>query len=181
MTAGAFDDVPPRRWPAYTIAVGIGLFCVVVLGAAAGEQIFTDKPMTDDAYVAVGATGLRIATIGLALAAVQRWGRIVPARLLSMALWAAAIGQLAYPIAETVVKAAILLNVMEPLQKGISNMTPAGWFNFGAAWLIWGVPGWLFVLLANDHRRRHRLSWLWAPLGAAGGVVGLAALGLLIS
>ncbi|GAB3840601.1 hypothetical protein [Kribbella italica] len=179
--AGALDDALPRRWPAYTIAAGIGLFCVVVLGIALGEQVLTDKPMTSDGFVALGATGLRIVTIGIALAAVQRWGRIVPARLLSMALWAVALGQLAYPIAETVVKAAILLTLMEPVDKGISNMTPVGWFNFAAAWLVWGVPGCLFAILANDHRRRFQLSWLWAPVGAAGGVAGLAVLGLLIS
>ncbi|GAA1615789.1 hypothetical protein GCM10009789_82330 [Kribbella sancticallisti] len=41
--------------------------------------------------------------------------------------------QLAYPVAETLVKAAILLHLIEPLDKGISNMSPVGWFNFAAA------------------------------------------------
>ncbi|TWD79268.1 hypothetical protein FB561_0324 [Kribbella amoyensis] len=171
----------PRRWPAYVIAVGIGLFCVVVLAIAGGEQLLTDKPMTSDGLVAIGATVLRIGTIALALAAVTKWDRILPARLMSMALWAVALGQLAYPAAETVVKAAILLDLMEPVNKGISNMSAVGWFNFGAAWLVWGVPGCLFTLLALDHRRRHQLSWVWAPLGAVGGLVALGALGFLIS
>lgn len=172
---------PLRRWPAYVVAFGVGAFCVIVLGTAAVQQLFLDHPAGPDSAVALGATVLRLLTIGVALAAVSDWGRRFPPVLLSMALWALAIGQLAYPAAETIVKALILLDLMEPISKGISNMSPTGWFNFGAAWLIWGVPGAMFAVLATDHRRRHRLSWLWAPAGALGGVLALAALGLLIS
>ncbi|MFC0623159.1 hypothetical protein [Kribbella deserti] len=170
-----------RRWPAYAIAGGVGLFCLVVVSVAAFEQLVQGKPANGDAVVALGATGLRVMTIVVALVAVSRWERRVPARILSMALWAMAIGQLAYPLAETLVKAAILLDLIEPLNKGISNMSATGWFNFAAAWLVWGVPGVLFGLLASDHRRRHALSWLWAPLGGLGGMAALAVLGLVIS
>ncbi|GAA0585878.1 hypothetical protein HPO96_10760 [Kribbella sandramycini] len=170
-----------RRWPAYTIAYGIGAFCAVVLGTAAFQHLWRDDPLTADGIVALGATVLRLGTIAVALVAVLPWGRRIPAPLLSMALWAIAIGQLVYPVAETAVKAAILLGLISPLDKGISNMSMTGWFNFGAAWLIWGVPGVLFTLLALDHRRTHRLSYLWAPAGALAGTAALAALGLLIS
>lgn len=170
-----------RRWPAYVVAIGVGAFCAVVLGTAAVQQLLLDHPAGPDSAIAIGATVLRLLTIGVALAAVSGWARRLPAALLSMALWALAIGQLAYPVAETIVKALILLDLMEPIGKGISNMAPIGWFNFGAAWVIWGVPGTMFAILAVDHRLRYRLSWLWAPAGALGGVATLAALGILIS
>lgn len=50
----------------------------------------------------------------MALASVQGWGRLMPPWLLSAGLWGAAAVQLAYPIAETVVKALILVGAMEP-------------------------------------------------------------------
>jgi hypothetical protein len=88
--------------------------------------------------------------------------------------------QLLYPVAETVVKSLILIGLMEPINKGISNMSAEGWFNFGAMWAVWGVPGALFLLAALAYRARRPARGLWVLLGVAGGAVLLFGLGLLI-
>jgi hypothetical protein len=79
-----------------------------------------------------------------------------------------------------VVKSLILTGLIDPLDKGISNMSGEGWFNFGATWLVWGVPGALFALTALDYGRRVAARGRWVALGAVGGVVLLGGLGLLI-
>src|SRR3954449_4020601 len=95
-------------------------------------------------------------------------------------LWGAAAVQLVYPVAGTVVKTLILSGVMDPIGKGISNMTAQGWFNFSATWAVWGVPGVLFLLAALSYRARTPVRARWVVLGVAGGVALLGGLGVLI-
>lgn len=98
--------------------------------------------------VVVLAVSLRMLTTAMALASVQPRGARVPSWILLAGLWGAAAVQPMYPLTETVVKALILTRVMAPVHKGISNMSPEGWFNFGATWVVWGIPGILFLLAA---------------------------------
>lgn len=126
------------------------------------------------------AIALRMVTVFLASASVWTFGSRVPAWMLLTGLWGAAAVQLAYPIAETLVKALILLHLMDPIDKGISNMSAEGWFNFAAAWTIWGVPGVLFALAALSLGRRVTVRTRFVLLGVLGGVAFLFGLGLLI-
>jgi hypothetical protein len=169
-----------RRWPAHWAAGWIGVFCAVVLLASGWNQFVAGNPLDDGGRIALLATALRLLSVGIALATVQAWGARLPAWTVLAAAWGAAAVQLVYPLAETVVKAGILVGVIEPFGKGISNMSPEGWFNFGAAWLVWGVPGVFFALAALDFRRRNRVPVFGALLGLVGGVAFLAGLGFLI-
>jgi hypothetical protein len=175
MVSTLVDHRAPRQWPALAAASYLGVFCVVAGAAVA----WTGGPLADNGVVIL-AIALRVLTIGIALASVQWWGRRIPAWMLLAGLWGAAAAQLVYPAAETVVKALILADVMDPIDKGISNMTAVGWFNFGATWAVWGVPGVLFVLAALDYGRRVVVDRRWVALGVVGGAVLLAGLGMLI-
>jgi hypothetical protein len=168
----------PRRWPALAAATWVGAFCLVA-GSAVTWAVLDGASLAENGVVLL-AVGLRVVTVLLALAAVQRWGRRVPSWLLLAGLWGAAAVQLAYPVAETVVKGLILTGLMEPLDKGISNMSGEGWFNFGATWLVWGVPGVLFTLTALDVGRRVATRGRWVAVGVVGGIVLLGGLGALI-
>ncbi|WP_134741045.1 hypothetical protein [Nocardioides sp. 503] len=170
-----------RRWPSVAIAWSVGLFCLVVTGAWVLDHLVRGAPVDETGWIVAGATVLRVLTILVALAAVQRWGRRIPARLLSMALWGCAAAQLVYPAAEAVVKSAVLTGLLDAPDRGLGNMSAVGWFNFAAVWLIFGIPGLLFALAARDHDRRRRVSWVWPAAGLAGGVVALFAIGALIS
>ena len=116
----------------------------------------------------------------MAAATISAVGRRVPSWMLLAGLWGAAAVQIVYPLAETIVKALILLHVMDPIDKGISNMTAEGWFNFAAAWTIWGIPGVLFALAALSYRRRVTVRTRFVLLGLVGGVAFLFGLGALI-
>jgi hypothetical protein len=168
----------PSRWPAVAAASFVTVFCVIA-GGAVVWNLMGGSPLAKNAVVAL-ALVLRMLTVAMALASVQGWGRLVPPWLLSAGLWGAAAVQLAYPIAETVVKALILVGAMEPIDKGISNMTAEGWFNFGATWVIWGIPGTLFLLAARSYSRRVAVQRRWVALGLLGGVCLLVGLGALI-
>jgi hypothetical protein len=170
--------VAPRRWPALAAAAWVGAFCVVA-GSAVTWALVTGGSFSEHGVVLL-AIGLRVVTVVMALAAVQRWGRLVPGWLLLAGLWGAGAVQLAYPVAETVVKGLILGGLVDPIDKGISNMSAEGWFNFGATWLIWGVPGVLFTLAALDHGRRVAGRGRAVALGIVGGVVLLGGLGMAI-
>jgi hypothetical protein len=76
--------------------------------------------------------GLRPVTVAIALSSVQNWGRRLPDWMVTTALWGAAAVQLLYPLAETVVKVAILTGLMQPFGKGISNMSAEGWWSRSA-------------------------------------------------
>ena len=169
---------PLRRWPALAAAAWVGTFCLVAGGAVV--RALAGGGSAGEHGVVLLAIGLRLVTVLMALAAVHRWGRLVPGWLLLAGLWGAAAVQLAYPIAETVVKSLILSGLMDPIDKGISNMSAEGWFNFLAAWLVWGVPGVLFTLAAIDHRQRVATGGGAVAFGVVGGVVLLGGLGLLI-
>lgn len=169
-----------RRWPAYAITGFVGLFCVVVTSAWAWDHGIQGNPVDATGWIIAGATVLRLVTVLVALAAVQSWGRAFPAPVLTTALWGCAAAQLVYPVAETVVKGAILAGLLDLPETGIGNMSPTGWFNFSAAWLIFGVPGLLFVVLARDHQRVESVSWWWPLAGVGGGVAALFAIGAVI-
>lgn len=77
-------------------------------------------------------------------------------------------------------KGLILTGVMHPIDKGISNMSAEGWFNFAATWTIWGIPGVLFLLAALSYRARTAVRARWILLGLVGGTVLLGGLGVLI-
>lgn len=174
------EAVVVRRWPAYTIAVFVGLFCLVVTTAWVADHVVAGNPVGATGWIIAGATVLRVVTVVVALAAVREWGRRVPPPLLVTGLWGCAAAQLVYPVAETFVKALLLLGVLDLPARGIGNMTATGWFNFGAAWVVFGLPGALFVLLARDVGRRDRVSWLWPVAGVGGGVAVLFAIGAVI-
>lgn len=169
-----------RGWPAYAVTAFVGLFCVVVAAAWVWDHVVRGNPIGATGWIIAAATGLRVVTIAIALAAVQPWGRRIPAPLLTTSLWGCAAAQLVYPLAETVVKLAILAGLLDLPARGIGNMSATGWFNFSAAWLVFGLPGVLFVLLAVDHQRRESVSWLWPLAGAGGGVAVLFAIGFVI-
>ncbi|WP_273652519.1 hypothetical protein [Cellulomonas fimi] len=171
-------DGPPPRWPAALAAAWVGTFCLVAGGALVWSRLRGGS--TADQEVVVLAIGLRLVTVAVALASIQPWGRRLPGWVVLGGLWGAGAVQLAYPLAETVVKLVILAGLREPVDKGISDMSAQGWFNFGATWLIWGVPGVLFVLAAAAFGRQVPHARRWALLSVLAGIGFLAGLGLLI-
>jgi hypothetical protein len=175
-TGGGFIGV----WPAYAIAVTVGLF-VAVVGALwfAGHVIGSD-PLDETAWIILGATVLRAGTIVIALASVQDWGRHLSFPLIATGLWGCAAAQLAYPVAELVAKLLILVGVLDLPSRGISDMTSTGWFNLAAAWLVFGVPGALFVAAARSHRNRCGIRGPWQWVGASAGVIALLGIGFLL-
>jgi hypothetical protein len=145
------------------------VFWAVTRGNSWGEQ-----------GVVLLSIGLRLLSIAIALASVQRWGERLPSWIVLAGLWGAAAVQLLYPVAETVVKTLILLGIMAPMNEGISNMSAEGWFNFAAMWALWGVPGTLILLAALAYRKRRPARGWRVLLGVVGGAVLLSGLGLLI-
>ena len=168
------------KLPAYAIAAWVGLFSTVVGGFWCVSHVIGDEPIDATARIILGATLLRLATVALALATVQRWGRRLPVRAVVVALWATAAAQLVYPVAETLVKLALLAGVGEGSGAGISNMSAEGWFNLAAVWLVFGVPGALFAVLAVRSGRRLRLRRGVPVASVALGVAALGAIGLAI-
>lgn len=166
------------RWPAALAAAWVGAFCVITSGALVWSRLRGGS--TADQEVVVLAVGLRLVTVAAALASIQPWGRRLPDWVVLGGLWGAGAVQLAYPLAETVVKLAILGGMIEPIDKGISSMTAEGWFTFGMTWLIWGVPGVLFVLAAVAFGHRVPHARRWALLAVVAGIGMLAGLGVLI-
>ena len=77
-------------------------------------------------------------------------------------------------------KAVILTGLADGSGAGVSNMTFEGWFNLAAAWLVFGVPGALFALLAVRHGRRPASSRALPAASSALGIAALAAIGLAI-
>ncbi|WP_300012333.1 hypothetical protein [Pseudonocardia sp.] len=174
--AGGFTAV----WPAYAIAATVGLFVVVVGALWVGGHVIGADPLDDTAWIVLGATLLRAATVALAPAGVQGWGRRFPAPLIEAGHWGAAAAQLAYPLAELVAKLLVLAGLLELPARGIGDMTSTGWFNLAAAWLVFGVPGALFVAAARSHRDRRGVRGSWPLIGAAVGVLALLGIGVLL-
>jgi hypothetical protein len=177
-TSKTTDRSTTRRWPALAAASYIGVFCLIASGAVLWEGARNGSWAANG--VVILAVLLRLITIPMALASVQPWGKRVPSWMVLSGLWGAAAVQLSYPLAETVVKGLILTGVMDPIDKGISNMSSEGWFNFGATWLIWGVPGFLFLVAALSYQARTAVRSGWVLLGVGGGIALLVGLGLLI-
>lgn len=145
------------------------------------DHVVRGTPVDDTATIVIGATFARLVTVGVALASVQRWGARLGARLVNAALWACAVAQLAYPLAELLVKIAIALGAVAVPPVGVGNMSATGWFNLAAVWAVFGIPGGLFALSARSHANRYEVRSSWLPLaGGAAGMVGLLGLGALI-
>ncbi|MFI6300114.1 hypothetical protein ACIBEJ_51575 [Nonomuraea sp. NPDC050790] len=167
-------------WPAYGAAGFVGLFCAVVLILAAVNAVVEGALPEGDGWIALGAVGLRLLTVALALASVRPWGRRLPGWLILSGLWGAAAAQFVYPALELVVKLLILAGVPIALGKGISNMSATGWFNFAAAWVVFGIPALLFGLAAVSYQRRSATPSRYAWLGIVAGSAALMLIGLLI-
>ncbi len=178
LTATTRPKTTYRRWPALLAAGYVGAFCLIAGGAVLWD-LLRGTSLAQDGVVIL-AICLRMVTVAMALASVRRWGERVPSWMVLAGLWGAAAVQLMYPVAETAVKALILTGAMAPIDKGISNMSPEGWFNFGAAWAVWGVPGVLFLLAALSYGTRAAARGRWVLLGILGGAVLLVGLGVLI-
>ncbi len=142
-----------RRWPAYAITAETGMFCLTVLVLAIADQGLPQDRWNAGPGAGLGLTLLRLATIGLALLAigVGNWSRRVPGWLMLSALAVAAGAQLAYPLAETAFRLGLA-------QTAKTTDTVASWLDFGASWLVWGVPGGFFALLALDYGRLLRMG-----------------------
>ena len=166
------------RRPALAAAWYISAFCAIA-GGAVVWNVATGSPLRDNAVVIL-ALVLRGLSILLALASIQRWGRRLPDWMVLAGLYGAAALQLVYPLAETAVKTLILTGLMDPIDKGISNMSAEGWFNFGAMWLVFGVPGVLFALAARSFGRRHPVHPGWIAFGLLAGAALLFGLGAAI-
>lgn len=169
------------RWPVHLIVGFVGLFCAVVGVMWIHSHVVLGDEPDATAWVIAGATLLRVVTIMVALSSIQQWGtRLAPA-LVTTALWGCAAAQLAYPIAELLVKLTVLAGAVDLPSRGVGNMSGTGWFNLSMAWLIFGVPGGLFLLAARSYRNRAGGPvGPWPAVGAVSGVVLLLGLGLVI-
>ena len=164
----------------YTITGFVGLFVVVVTALWLYGHIVQGEIIDQTAWIILGASVIRFLTIIIALASIQPWGEKIATWVILGGLSGAASAQLAYPIAELVVKLIILTGLLEYPAKGVGNMTPTGWFNLGAVWFIFGLPGLFFVQAARNYQARKGLSNTWVWLGSLLGIVTLASIGLLI-
>ncbi len=167
-------------WPAYAITAAVGVFVVVVGVLWVAGHVVGGQPVDATAWVVLLATALRAVTIGIALSSVQRWGRGLPPALVLTGLWGCAAAQLAYPGAEVVAKLALLAGVLDLPATGIGDLGATGWFNLSMAWLIFGVPGALFVAAAVSYRNRWSVSGAWPVVGVLTGTAALFVIGWLI-
>jgi uncharacterized membrane protein len=168
------------QWPVYAITLFVGLFVLIVAAIWIINHIFKKEPITETAWIILGATALRGLTMLLALASIQKWGGKLPYWVILGGLSGAASAQLIYPLAELVVKLVFLTGLMESTGKGLGNMTLTGWFNLLAAWVIFGIPGALFLEAAKNFRARKSASATWVWLGALLGIMLLLTIGLII-
>lgn len=171
--------VPGRR-AVTAIVVLVGAFVAVVGGLWVADHVVGGEPVDDTGWVILGATLLRVVTIGIAVASVARWGRRLPPPLVVAGLWGCAAAQLVYPLTETVVKALVLAGVLDLAPTGIGDLSATGWFNFAVAWLVFGVPGALFASAARSYHRRTGVRWPWGVAGVAAGTAALFAIGAVI-
>ncbi|KHL09061.1 UNVERIFIED_CONTAM: hypothetical protein LK11_54740 [Mumia flava] len=144
------------------------------------DHVVHGRPIDGTAWIILGATLLRILTIGIALASVQAWGRALPNALVLTGLWGCAAAQIVYPATELVVKVAVLLGLLDLPPTGIGNMSATGWFNFSMAWLVFGVPGLLFVAAARSYVSRRGSAGWWPLVGTVAGTVLLFGIGWMI-
>jgi len=168
------------KWPVYAITIFVGLFVVVVSCLWLYSHVVQKERINETAWIILGACLLRFFTILIALASIQKWGKKLQPWIIFCGLWGAASAQLVYPIAELIGKFLMLLGWIEHSEKGLGNMTLTGWFNLGAVWLIFGIPGFLFIAAAISFKARERVSDRWAWIGGIFGVAALLLIGLLI-
>lgn len=169
------------RWPVHLIVGFVGLFCAVVGVMWFRSHIILGDELDATAWVVAGATLLRIVTILIALASIQQWGARLAAAWVTTGLWGCAAAQLVYPLAELVVKFAVLAGVVDVPSTGVGNMSGTGWFNLAMTWLIFGVPGGLFVLAARSYRNRvGGPVGPWPAIGLISGVLLLFGIGFVI-
>lgn len=184
MTNSATNPAPERRfvatWPAAAIGWSVGLFCAAVLGLWLWDHVVTGSPVDETGWIVLAATVLRAGTVVVALASVRGWGRRLPGCLVHVGLWGCASAQLVYPFAESVAKLLVLAGVVTLPPTGIGNLGTDGWFNLAMAWLVFGVPGLLFVLAARSWAARHDSSRVRAVAGLLLGVVALFGIGALV-
>ncbi|CAN5264389.1 hypothetical protein BH09BAC4_BH09BAC4_03850 [soil metagenome] len=177
----AHANNPLIRWPVYAIVAFVGLFVLIVTALWLYGHLMQGEVIDQTAWIILGASGIRFLTIILALASVQPWGERVAPWIILGGLSGAASAQLAYPLAELVVKLIILAGFIDFPAKGVGNLTLTGWFNLTAAWVIFGLPGVLFIQAARNYQARKALSNRWIWLGGLLGLVALGSIGLLIS
>ncbi|MCO1659039.1 hypothetical protein [Pseudonocardia humida] len=167
-------------WPAYAITAAVGAFVAVVGALWVAAHVVARQPVDATAWIILLATLLRAVTVVIALSSVRRWGRALPPVVVLTGLWACAAAQLAYPVAELAVKLALVAGVVDLPATGIGDLGATGWFNLSAAWVIFGLPGALFVAAAVSYRNRRSVSGPWPVVGMLTGTALLFALGWLI-
>jgi len=152
------------RWAAYGAATW-------ALGFAA-VNLYLQIVGIDDTQIQqnwVGFTAINLGVVGLkafgaavALATVQRWGRLVPAWLVSTCAWGAAGALLLYAAAGLAFVAAQGALLDWSLAGGtflVPNLAYLGFF---------ALPGVLFAVVARHHQRRTATSLVWAAVGLLG-------------
>ena len=168
------------RWPVYAITGFVGLFVVIVTTLWLYGHLVQGEVIDQTAWIILGASIIRLLTIIIALASIQKWGEKIATWVILGGLSRAASAQLAYPIAELIVKLIILAGLLDYPAIGVGNMTPTGWFNLAAVWFIFGLPGVWFAQAARNYQTRKGLSNTWLWLGSLLGIVALISIGLLI-
>lgn len=167
-------------WPVYAIVVLVGGFVLIVLAMWISSHLLKQEPIDQTAWIIIAALLLRIFTIIIALASIQKWGKHLPSWVVLGGLSGSASAQLIYPIAELTVKLVLLTGLIESSSTGLGNMSLTGWFNLSAVWVIFGIPGILFVLAAKNYKRSTSLSDRWIWIGGLLGIMSLFFIGFLI-
>ncbi|QHT66998.1 hypothetical protein GXP67_10235 [Rhodocytophaga rosea] len=141
-------------------------FFLIVFSMWINSHILKQEPIDQTAWIILGALLLRIFTIVVALASIQKWGQQFPPWAVLGGLSGSASAQLIYPIAELFAKLVLLTSLIESSTTGLGNMSLTGWFNLSAMCVIFGIPGMLFVLAAKSYKQSTAISNRWAGLVA---------------
>ncbi len=177
------DAIPNiTKWSFYGLLLIIGGFSLYVLAAWSLDHILNQDPVDETGWIIFGASLARLITLGVAFLALRTYLTAVKRNtgLIAFALFACSSGQLVYPLAELIVKFLVLVGLWESTGKGISNMKAEGWFNHGAAWLIFGIPGILFLSIGLQYSNCFHVSRAYLIAGSVVGVLLLLVLGVLI-
>ncbi|RFS82974.1 hypothetical protein D0T12_22495 [Actinomadura spongiicola] len=157
----------------------IGVFIAVCVVLVASKPLRGESFNGTDGVIAL-ACGLRGLTIAMAQATIRSWGRRVPGWLLLGGLAGAAGLQAFYPLAELVIKLAVVVGLVDETGLGATHTDATAWFNLVMTALIWGVPGALLGRSAMQYRRRAGVRFRWVLLGIVGGLAFLGSLGVVI-
>ncbi|WP_057938084.1 hypothetical protein [Algoriphagus resistens] len=178
------DAIPnTSKWSFFWLLLIIGGFSFYVLTAWSIDHIFNQERIDETGWIILGASIIRLITLGIVFMALRTYSTPVKrnTKLIALALFACSSGQLVYPLAELFVKLLVLVGLWESTGKGISNMQAEGWFNHGAAWLIFGIPGILFVRIGLQYSHSFRISRFYLFAGSVLGILLLLLIGVLIS